>query len=150
MDHGLWTTLSPLCLLTSEIVDGMPRWRLVLAYWTQLACIPMLLLAYALGADWAIESFILVFSIYMLQDFAWFPKLLTPLMVLHHVACLLGLAVSSPGDAAACTAGSPLCSLDRLRWPASRPASTGAVSSRTSSRRRRRSRWAARRATSTG
>tara|TARA_B110001452_G_scaffold151761_1_gene126248 strand:- start:1040 stop:1723 length:684 start_codon:yes stop_codon:yes gene_type:complete len=113
-----------------EIIDGMPRWRLVLAYWSQLVGIPLTLLAYVLGAAWADGCFIIIFSVYMVQDLVWFPTLMTKLMVLHHAACLIGLAVACLGAGpewrsifgyffgavAALELGSAACNLHWLQW----------------------------------
>lgn len=58
--------------------------------------LPVLVAAYWLGGqDWALESFMLIFLIFLSQDFVYFSlEMMGPLLVAHHAACILGLAVA--------------------------------------------------------
>ena len=97
--------------------DGVPRWRCVSGFATQLVFLPILFLfslksqgfslyqwsevaATAIATedgarffDWA---FSYIFALYMLTDIVLF-KDLNPLLKLHHVGCLLGLVLGLAG-----------------------------------------------------
>ena len=114
-----------------ELTDGYPRWRVGLGCMTQVVCFPTMFLAFVLGRQaWLMESFLLVFACSLMQDCARFPRTMGPMLMLHHVACLVGMLVARfaagpewrsvfPYFFGGCTAlelGSGACNVFWLRW----------------------------------
>ena len=82
----------------AELTGGYPRWRVALGCLTQIVIFPLMFLVFVIGRQpWLMESFLLVFGCFLLQDCLRFPRTMGPLLLLHHAACLVGLLVARFG-----------------------------------------------------
>ena len=76
--------------LGSHLIGGMERWRDAWAIPTQLVLLPLL---FALRGAVADATFTYLFALYMLLDFPLCN--LGPMLVAHHVVCLVGHAITT-------------------------------------------------------